>query len=607
MTGHTETFTEAAPRWELDSLFPGGSASPQFRAFLAEIQSGLDEAGKTRAALPRSLDPTARHAWSGWILALQELAEKIELAQVYALCLTSQNVDDSGALGLTSATNELKSRWQILEAALESFALKQPDAEWETFVTGDTLRPVRYYLDEVRRNARMRMPEEQEKLALELAVNGYHAWNMLYEKMGGDLRVPVEEGGRTKLISLGQNSARFSNPDRAVRRDAFDKLEKAWESRAELASLALNAQAGFRLSVYAHRGWDSPLTEPLILNRLTQDSLDAMWDGIARGREPLLRYVAAKKRLLGLDRFCWYDQEAPVGRVDRTYTFNEAGEFVASHLGSFSEEMGDFTRMALANRWVEAENRPGKRGGAWCSRVPIRRQERIFMTFSGTYDSVSTLAHEFGHAYHGFVLKQEPAFAQHYPMTLAETASIFNELRVTDAALSEAGDPAEKLALIDQKLQAAFVFFCNIRARFLFDIRFYTERKKGMVEMQQLCEIMRNAQREAFFGCLDEGEGLHPLFWASKLHFFVTEFPFYNFPYTFGFLFARGVYARARAEGAAFAPKYRALLSDSGRMSTEDVAQKHLGVDLRRPEFWTSAVNSALADVPEFERLAGAS
>jgi oligoendopeptidase F len=265
--------------------------------------------------------------------------------------------------------------------------------------------------------------------------------------------------------------------------------------------------------------------------------------------------------------------------------------------------MGDFTRMALGKRWVEAENRPGKRGGAWCSRVPVRREGRIFMTFSGTYDSMSTLAHEFGHAYHGFVLKDEPNFAQRYPMTLAETASIFNELRVTDAALASTLDEGEKLALIDQKLQAALAFFCNIRARFLFDTWFYTERKNGMVEMERLCDLMRKAQMEAFFGCLDPQNGLHPLFWASKLHFFVTEVPFYNFPYTFGFLFARGVYARAQSEGAAFATKYRALLADSGRMSTEDVAHKHLGVDLTKPEFWTEAVRSALADVEEFERL----
>lgn len=599
----TDAPTQAAPRWDIDSLFPGGSRSPEFAGFLDEIRDGLTMLQKTLASLPVSLDASGANGWTQWVLDLQDLADKIELAEVYALCLTSQDVDDAGAIGHTGTTNELDSRWQMLHASLESFALKQPDDAWEKFVTGDALRPIRFSLDETRRHARMRMPEEQEKLALELAVNGYHAWNMLYEKMGGDLRVAVEEEGRTKLISLGQNAARFSNPDRAIRRDAFEKLEQAWQSRAELASLALNAQAGFRLSVYARRKWDSPLVEPLLMNRLTQGSLDAMWDAVTRERDRIIRYIEAKKRRLNLDAFRWYDQEAPVGEIGQTYSFEEAGEFVASHLGAFSPEMGEFTRMALSRRWVEAENRPGKRGGAWCSQVPVRKQSRIFMTFAGTYDSLSTLAHEFGHAYHGFVLKDEPGFAQHYPMTLAETASIFNELRVTDAALAAATDPAMKLALIDQKLQAALAFFCNIRARFLFDLRFYSERKSGMVETERLNELMREAQREAFFGCLSDPDGLHPLFWASKLHFFITEFPFYNFPYTFGFLFARGVYARAKSEGPAFAPKYRALLADSGRMTTEDVARKHLGADLTKPEFWTLAVDSVLSDVNEFERL----
>jgi oligoendopeptidase F len=232
----------------------------------------------------------------------------------------------------------------------------------------------------------------------------------------------------------------------------------------------------------------------------------------------------------------------------------------------------------------------------------MRKQARIFMTYSDTYDSLSTLAHELGHGYHGFVLQDEPAFNQAYPMTLAETASIFNELRVNDAALATAsGD--EKLALLDLKLQATLTFFCNIRARFLFDSRFYEARKKGSVERTELSAKMTQAQKEAFFGLLDDSEGYHPLFWASKLHFFVTGTPFYNYPYTFGYLFAKGVYARAMQEGSSFATNYRNLLSDTGKMSTEDVAQRHLGVDLTKPDFWQSAVQACCSDVDEFVEL----
>ena len=604
MTASNQTGKQA-PTWDIDSIFPGGSESKDYAAFCAQIEADLAAAQSRVSGLHGVLSETRRPAWAAWILELQGISERIHLAAMFALCLVSQNVDDAKGTAWVSRTTELKSKSDILKASLESFAKDQSDAEWDRLMKSEGMPAIRFYLDEMRRIARLKMPEAQEKLALELAVNGYHAWNILYEKMAGDIRVDVEMDGQKKRISLGQNSARLSSPDRAVRRDAFQKMEEAWESRAELAAMTLNAQGGFRLSLYRNRKWDSPLDEPLIICRMKRETLDAMWHAIDTGGRRIADYVNAKKHLLGINRFCWYDQEAPAGKIEKSFTFGEAGDFVAEHLGSFSREMGDFIRIALDKRWVEAENRPGKRAGAWCSRVPIRKEARVFMTFSENYDSLSTLAHELGHAYHGFVLRDEPAFAQRYPMTLAETASIFNELRVTDAALGAAQTREEKLALLDQKLQAALIFFCNIRTRFLFDCRFYAERKDGIVGRERLDALMSEAQNEAFFGLLDPADGYHPLFWASKLHFFITDTPFYNFPYTFGFLFAKGVYDRALKEGPAFAKHYRALLADTGRMTTDDVALKHLGADLTKSEFWDAAVARTVADVDEFVALCG--
>ena len=593
------------PRWDLEVLFPGGSGSAEYEEYVKNLAVEMDVANESLTDLPSTLDEDGQVAWADWILELQELEEKLELARIYSLCLVSQNVDDARAAALLTEANTLKSRWLMLRSSLEAFSIHQSDADWESLLKRDGLSNVRFYLDEIRTNARLKMSEEKERLALELAVDGYHAWSLQYEKMAGDLRVRINDNGSEKTISLGQNAARLSHPDRAVRRDAFMKLEEAWASRSDLAAIALNSQAGFRLALYRNRKWGSPLREPLLYARMNPDTLDAMWRAVSKSGDRLIKYVDAKKRLLGIDRFCWYDQDAPVGKTDRKFSFDEAGEFVAEHLGAFSEDMGAFVRSALKQRWVEAENRPGKRGGAWCSWLPVRQQARIFMTFSGSYDSLLILAHELGHGYHGHVLKDEPSFAQQYPMTLAETASIFNELRVTDAALAAITGREEKLALLDQRLRAALTFFCNIRARFLFDNRFYAERKRGVVLKDALSDMMQKSQQDAFFGILDEGEGYHPLFWASKLHFFITEMPFYNFPYTFGFLFAKGVYNRAVAEGKSFAKNYRALLADTGRMTTEDVAKTHLGVDLTQDDFWNTAVSAALTDVDEFVRLCG--
>lgn len=600
-----------APRWEIDSIFPGGAASQQYAEFRKKIIGEIEDLTRNLENLPKKLNDDSRSQWAEWILNLQKTYEELHLAGAFVTCLTAQNVNDEKAMQIEAEIDNQYSKWGILKASLDSFSVKQTKKEWDKLLAMEGVSNISFYLNEMRVKAKLKMPEQQEKLAIELGVNGYHAWNRLYDKMAGDLRVNIESNGQSKEISLGQNATRISSPDRAVRRDAFDKMNEAWESRSNLAAMALNSLAGFRLSIYKNRkaagaaGWDSPIFEPLLNSRMKRETLDAMWDAVVKGRTKLKGYIDAKKKLMGTDKFCWYDQEAALGKSVKTFTFDEAGDFIVEHIGSFSDEMGDFTRMALDKHWIEAEDRSGKAAGGWCSRIPIRKETRIFMTFAGTFAGLATLAHELGHAYHGFVLKDARPFAAIYPMNLAETASIFNELRVTDAAFAAATDYDEKLMLSDQKLQSALAFLSNIHARFIFDSRFYEERKKGILTKDQLNEMMRQAQKEAFFDILDEEEGYHPLFWASKLHFFITGSPFYNYPYTFGYLFANGVYDRAIKEGKAFAKSYRDLLADTGRMTTEEIAKKHLGVNLSRPSFWNDAVARVTANVEPFVKLVG--
>jgi len=600
----TGTAHVPAPRWDLDSIFPGGSASPQFKAFRDNIRARLRDGAGQLTALPTDLtDPTAP-AWSEFILLLQTVAEDIDLARSFAGCLTAQNTDDAAAVALETEGDSLASEWEKLRTGLEALALKQSDGAWEKLVTTDKLQGVRFYLDELREIAKSKMSLDKEALALDLAVTGYHGWNRLYDKVAGDIRVDFTENGVTKEISLGQNATKFASPDRSIREQAFKNMTDGWIAQADLAAMALNSQAGFRLALYDHRKWDSVLYEPLVQARLSREALDAMWHVVSQAANKLAPYVDAKKKLLGIEKFRWYDEFAPVGAVDKTFGFDEAVDFVERHVGEFSADLARFVRMAVTNRWVEAEDRPGKRGGAFCTGMGAHRQTRVFMTFTGSYDGLMTLAHELGHAYHNWVLRERPFFATEYPMTLAETASLFNELLVTDAALNATWEREERLMLLEQKLQQAYVLFCDIYTRFLFDQSFYAERRRGPVAKERLCELMVEAQKKAFGNLLDES-GYHPYFWASKLHFYITDHPFYNYPYTFGFLFAGGVYDRARKEGKAFAPKYQALLADSGSMTTDQAAKKHLGVDLAKEDFWRDAVGRSLAELDEFVKLAG--
>jgi pepF/M3 family oligoendopeptidase len=380
----------------------------------------------------------------------------------------------------------------------------------------------------------------------------------------------------------------------------FQEWEKAWENQASLLGTVLNHLAGFRLAVYQERGWDDILKEALSYNRMRKETLDTMWRVISQNKQPFVDYLDRKARLLGLDKLSWFDLEAPVGKGEHHYSYQEGADFIIDHFRSFGEKLAGFAKMAFENRWIEAEDRPGKRPGGFCTTFPASRQSRIFMTYSGTPDNVNTLAHELGHAFHSYVLHEVHPLNRDYAMNVAETASTLAEMIISDAAIRQAKSEEEKLSLLENKLQRSVAFFMNIHARFLFETRFYGEKKNGIVSHSELSRLMEEAQKEGYAGALEQ---YHPMFWGSKLHFYITDVPFYNFPYTFGYLFSLGIYAKAINEGKTYEEKYISLLKDTGSMFVEDLAKKHLGADLTEEAFWQAGVDLCIKDAEEFLRM----
>jgi oligoendopeptidase F len=586
--------------WDLETLFPGGSESPQLHQYIEQINADVNT---LRDHIHQATPPTSANdieQLSSIVKLVQSIAVRSRQASAFVSCLTAQNTKDKKAVLLGGRVKTTFAAYSSALTLFDQVIMNTADDVWESILKNDVFKAIAFPLDERRTSAKEKLSPEQEALVNDLAVDGYHGWSELYNTTVGQISIPFEENGETKELSVGQASNKLGHPDRNVRQTMFHNWEKAWESQADFCADALNHLSGFRINLYKHRGWDSIHKEPLDYNRMSQKTLQVMWDTIDRNKDIFLTYFERKAKLLGLDSLSWYDVGAPIGKTEKEVSYDEAADFIVEQFQKFSPKMADFTVRAFEKNWIEAEDRSAKRPGGFCTSFPDSKETRIFMTYAGTASNVSTLAHELGHAYHQHVMNDLEPLAQRYAMNVAETASTFAEMIVSDAAVKKATDDEERLVLLEDKIKRSVAFFMNIHSRFIFETNFYEERKKGLVSTDRLNELMVDAQKQGYKGALSE---YHPHFWASKLHFYITGVPFYNFPYTFGYLFSAGIYAKALEEGSSFEDKYIALLQDTGSMPVEELASKHLGVDLTQPEFWQGAIDLAVADVKEFLEL----
>jgi pepF/M3 family oligoendopeptidase len=592
--------TPLNPVWDLERIFPGGSSSPEFKIFMERLEERTESlrAALAVARAPQRADEA--EAFSTMLGELQDIIKGLMEAGSFTGCLSAENQTDRKAVALGAKVQDIQALYQATLTLFDRYLSQIPEAVFAELMNREPWREVRFSLYERRRLAQEKLSPELETLAGNLAVDGYHGWGELYNTIVGKVRIPFEENGETQQLSVGQAFNKLHSTDRMVRAEMFEKWETAWADQADFCADALNRIAGFRLRLYKHRGWDSVHREPLSINRMTQETLNVMWDTVEKNKDIFLTYLARKAKLLGLEQLAWYDVDAPVGEADEKVSYDQGAAAIVEQFRAFSPKMADFAERALSERWVEVEDRPGKRPGGFCTSFPISGETRIFMTYAGTATNVSTLAHELGHAYHQEVMNDMPGLAQEYAMNVAETASTLAETIVSDAAIRAQEDKAAKIALLDDKLQNAVAMFLNIHARFIFETSFYQEREQGMVSVERLNELMVEAQKKAYHNSLSE---YHPYFWAAKLHFYATDVPFYNFPYTFGFLFSSGIYQTALKEGAGFEDRYIALLRDTGSMTVEELALKHLGVNLQQPEFWQQAIGMAVEDARQFLEL----
>ena len=388
--------------------------------------------------------------------------------------------------------------------------------------------------------------------------------------------------------------------DPAVRKAAYEAELKCYDSIKDPSAYALNSIKLETISDCKLRSYESPLDRTLKHSDMKRETLDAMFGAIDEYLPVFWKYLKAKARALGHENgLPWYDLFAPMGKASSRFTVEQSREYLVSQFATFDQEMADMVAQAYDDAWIDFYPRDGKSGGAFCAGVEFLGESRILTNFDGLFGSVVTLAHELGHAFHDWCIRDQRPMNRDYSMPLAETASTFNECIVMNTAIANAADKDEKLALIESQLQDVTQIICDIYSRYVFETQVFKRREEEFMNADALCEIMLEAQKQCYGDGLDHNV-LHPYMWVCKGHYYGPTF--YNFPYAFGGLFARGLYAQYRAEGADFVPKYKKLLRATPVATAEDVA-KVADIDLTDKQFWRDALQTVADQIELFCQL----
>jgi oligoendopeptidase F len=597
----TTALNECPDVWSLESWFSAFGAA-DYVAFKEALPGAMEALSARVKAAGADLI-----ALAAVIPDFEAHTERLGHLSAYLGCLSAADANDEAVKADEAWMATMIAEHEKLGATLRSGLAALSEADFSRLLACPETEGAAHTLQRFRIEGQRQMPGDLEALASDLNVDGLHAWGRLYDTLTGKMAFEMTfPDGHGKTVEMSRRRALMSEPDRRLREAAFHAGQKPWLDHADTLAAGLNGIAGTRLSLYAKRGIGHFLDTPLFDGAMSRASLDAMMEAIQTHIELPRRALRVAAKLQGTSALHFFDLEAPqVAAPDqKALTWDDACATVDRAFTAAYPALGDYFRKILADRWIEAAPRSGKRPGAFCTGSRLNREERIYMTYHGTVHDMVTLAHETGHAWHSSVLRPARTLASDYPMTLAETASNFAEMILLSGLMRDpALTPEMKAYLLDQEMLRAHAYLINIPMRFEFEKAFYTERAAGEVSVTRLGELMSAAQHKLYGNTLLP-DGTDPMFWASKMHFFITGVSFYNFPYVFGYLLSQALFARFQEEGAAFLPRYEAFLAMTGSANCEEVARQTLGADLTDPAFWSTALRAMEPTLAQYEGLA---
>lgn len=580
--------------WSLDALYLGYD-DPAFLDDISLLKQLVEEINTLSTTLSHE------HEKESVLMILQKEELLMETAAKlgnYVSLRQAVDTTDSQTVAWMGQIEQIGSECAKALAIFDRFI--QEIVDLDALIQSDPLfEAYAYLLKETKADGQYRLSDDVEEVITKLNLSAGSAWENLQGYLTSTLQVPYQD--TTITLSEVRNMAYDADP--TIRKAAYEAELAAYEPIKQSIAFALNNIKSQVNTICDLRGFASPLDMTLYYSRMERKTLDVMMRCIEEYLPVFQQYLKRKATLLGHKHgLPWYDLFAPLPGNDQTFTLEEAKAYLLEHFAPFAQDLADMIETAFDEEWIDFYPRNGKVGGAFCANLPFIKQSRVLTNFDGALGDVVTLAHELGHAYHGMMIEQHRPLNTDYSMPVAETASTFNENIIMNAAIDEEQNPQTKLALIETQLQDLAQIICDIYSRYLFETAVFEKRRSSFLFADELCELMLDAQKKAYGDALDPN-ALHPYMWINKSHYYSTSLSFYNFPYAFGGLFARGLIVQYQKEGSAFVEKYRKMLQATTISHVEEVAAM-AGIDLGEETFWRESLETCKARIEEFLELA---
>lgn len=581
-------------KWNLDALFTSFE-SKEFQDSIVKIDKLINESNEF-AVKEFTNTNNALEKVKKYLLGSEELGSLLTKSLVFCMLTISVDAMNEDARKYMNKMQKLAAKTTLSTTKFSKWLPKVHNLK-ELIESDELLSEASYFLNRIVDGAKYVLADDVEMVIAKMQATSSSAWGQLQSELTATLKVDYDD----KKITLSEVRNLSSDKDQKVRKAAYEAELAAYPKIAQSVAYALNGVKGEVNELCELRGFDSALDQAVYTSRMEKSTLDALISSMRDYLPHFHKYLKRKGELLGhKNGLPYYDVFAPIGESSKEFSIDEAMDYIFKNFATFSPELEKLARRAKEEEWVDFTPRPGKRGGAFCANIHPIKQSRILTNFNGSFSNVITLAHELGHAYHGDQIFAERMFNSRYTMPVAETASTFCETIVKNSALKDA-DKEEKIFILEQSLKGSTQVIVDILSRFIFEGEVFDKRKTTPLNPRMLNEMMISAQKEAYGDSLDENF-LMPYAWLNKSHYYRGGLSFYNFPYAFGLLFAKGIYAEFIKQGEPFVKKVNLLLRKTGQMSVEEVATL-VGIDVSSKEFWNSSLNVIVKEIEMFLEL----